>query len=671
MDNTPKTESIKNIVSNIKSGDMVLPEFQRDFVWDLGKTYDLFDSLIKDIFIGSIIYGIPSFEITVRELDNRPRKGDGSRKKLKLESYSLVQIDKKVKTGNFKIILDGQQRITSVFRALSGTDEVWFICKTNGDLSDADYSNITLENLLHQVSGQESPIHLSVRLSDAYEIMEKSYLESDIREKYFNKISYIIGRSSEEKDIIFRKYLRVISKIQDLLKAEKLFSYYLLNTTSEKFALFFERSNSKGIQLDFIDILAAKLYVGFNLREKIEEFEDNNPEYELNREIIVRSIAYVVNEGKDIDRSSILAKLNSNHFIEHWDIICLAYKHSLDFLFSNHFILNQSWMPYENMLVPIIMFYLKIGKDFSQMSESQLKFIKYWYWASIFSQRYTSSSNESIIQDSKILEGLAVNKKINDKSYFQKLRSIITNPDDLNSFSKKGSVIYKGVLNLINYKTGGLIDWKNSSNLNFNSKLEDHHIFPKEYLKTKFADLASSSIDSVINRTLIPKITNIKIGKKAPSTYLKELKIFNPDLEKSLTNHFIDFNLINGNFDLEYESFIQTRAKNIFNIISELIIQQEAVIKTDYFESFSKETSSEIEVFASYKGQKVNAFFNPKTKKIKYNGQEFDSVSAAADQVKKDISGIVSSTNGWDFWKYTDSLSQEYFISELRSNDNF
>ena len=43
---------------------------------------ELFDSLSKDVFIGSIIYGIPSFGLTVRELDTRPRKGTGSRKKL-------------------------------------------------------------------------------------------------------------------------------------------------------------------------------------------------------------------------------------------------------------------------------------------------------------------------------------------------------------------------------------------------------------------------------------------------------------------------------------------------------------------------------------------------------------------------------------------------------------
>lgn len=69
-------------MDEIRLKKIVLPEFQRDFVWDEPKTYDLFDSLIRDIFIGSLIYGIPSFELTVRELDTRPRKGNGSREKL-------------------------------------------------------------------------------------------------------------------------------------------------------------------------------------------------------------------------------------------------------------------------------------------------------------------------------------------------------------------------------------------------------------------------------------------------------------------------------------------------------------------------------------------------------------------------------------------------------------
>ncbi|WP_064213423.1 DUF262 domain-containing protein [Geobacillus stearothermophilus] len=56
-----QTESIKDLVENIHKENILLPEFQRDFVWELSKTCELFDSLVRDIFIGSIIYGKPSF----------------------------------------------------------------------------------------------------------------------------------------------------------------------------------------------------------------------------------------------------------------------------------------------------------------------------------------------------------------------------------------------------------------------------------------------------------------------------------------------------------------------------------------------------------------------------------------------------------------------------------
>jgi hypothetical protein len=75
MDTGQKTESIVQLVDDINRGAVALPEFQRDFVWDIEKTYDLFDSFARDIFVGSLIYGIPSFEITVRELDRRARSG--------------------------------------------------------------------------------------------------------------------------------------------------------------------------------------------------------------------------------------------------------------------------------------------------------------------------------------------------------------------------------------------------------------------------------------------------------------------------------------------------------------------------------------------------------------------------------------------------------------------
>ena len=69
------SESLLGIVHGIESRTIMLPEFQRDFRWELEQTYDLFDSLIRDIFVGTIIYGKPAFALTLREIDKRPRRG--------------------------------------------------------------------------------------------------------------------------------------------------------------------------------------------------------------------------------------------------------------------------------------------------------------------------------------------------------------------------------------------------------------------------------------------------------------------------------------------------------------------------------------------------------------------------------------------------------------------
>ena len=94
-----------------------------------------------------------------------------------------------------------------------------------------------------------------------------------------------------------------MNKIAAMYTRDKLVAYFLLNMSAEKFALFFERSNSRGITLSFVDILVAKLINGFNLRKKIEEFESENDGLEINREIIARAIAYLVSDGKKVDKN--------------------------------------------------------------------------------------------------------------------------------------------------------------------------------------------------------------------------------------------------------------------------------------------------------------------------------------------------------------------------------
>ncbi len=671
-----QTQSIKELIQDIDDGKIYLPEFQRDFVWEIFKTYDLFDSLIKDIFIGAIIFGIPSFDIAIREIDNRKKITKGKKRpSLEVKTITKAEIEKMNKVGgNFRLVLDGQQRTTSIYRALKGTDEVWFIAKNEDEILVNNFENAKLEELLEEITGEQDSERLSVKLSDVWDIEQNDYEEDEIKEKFFYTTSYYKTYSQVEgfdQKAEFKKFRNIRKKIADLFKSEKLLSFYLLDMNLEKFVVFFERSNTRGVQLNFIDILAAKLYTGnFNLKEKIKQFEQQNANHRLVPEIIVRSIAYIKSNPKEINRNYILGSLNAEDFKSLWDQQCKLYKITLDFLYQNHFIISQDWMPYENMIIPLINFLKEIGGDYHQMNPQQKMFIEYWYWNSVFSMRYSGSSNERIIEDSNILVLIAKGRKINSASYFNKLSKIqVLSPDDIYSFNRKANAVYQGVLNLINFENGGLLNWNNDAKLSLNSVLEDHHIFPKNYLNKVLASEAEKDlIDCVANRTLIPKLQNIKISDQSPSEYLKEIKNTNAEIEKSLENHLITKELITGEYDKEYSFFIELRSNAIFEIIDKRLIKPRDLIKEKFYEEIKFEEAANINVFCSYKSKIAEAVFNPSTTKIFYKGKLYDTPSAAAIAVKIDKGASETVTeNGWTFWKYIDENGIEKKITELRT----
>lgn len=669
-DNSQKTESIADLCKEIDNGTLVLPEFQRDFVWEEGKTYELFDSLARDIFIGSIIYGIPSFEITVRELDVRPRKGKGSRTRIKTQSFTKETIESKVQVSGFRLVLDGQQRITSMYRALKGIDPVWFIMKPEGKLPEGkSVKDCSIEELLDEFTGSQPLNRLSIQLADVRAIMNGDETESEWRAKYFEPLKFVDGKPAEEREEMFRSYLQLYKKLQDLLKSEKLLSYYLLNTTSEKFSLFFERSNSKGIQLNFIDILAAKLYSGFNLRKHIEAFEDEHKQSgPLNREVIVRAMAYIVSEGRDLDRKYILDKLTAANFTDHWTRLTTSYVRCLEFLTKNHFILTPAWMPYPNMLIPLMLFHQKIGGDFSQMTETQNEFIRYWYWAAIFSEHYSGSSNERIIMDSRALGRISENKAITDRRFFASLRCKITGPEDFLSLQKNVGALYAGILNLLNYDVNGLVDWMNTNKLTPANRLEDHHVFPRGYLEDTFKEDSEevATIDSVANRALIPKITNIKIGKKAPGTYLHLLKEKNNNLATCLHNHALPAELIDGTWDARYKEFLLARAGRMFALIEKHVLSREEDILKEYYQEPQARGGERMKVHARYHGKELLGELDLADEKIYIEGEVY-SVSGAGIEAKKRLSGKDGmTTNGWQFWRYLDDSGEEHFIEDLR-----
>ena len=577
-ENHSQTESLLDIIKGVENASIALPEFQRDFRWEMDQTYDLFDSLIKDIFIGTVIYGKPSFGMTVREIDQRPRKGKGSNALLKITNYDTSEITKLAQTQNLRIVLDGQQRLTSIYRAIKGIDNVFVVLRE--DIDKTSLGKLSLEEMVNRVEGTDDSSAISVRLSDAYKAETETLDDEDINSFFqasaFAKAKSLKADTQECKDAE-RIYRRGVTKIRDLFKQQKMVAFYLLDMSLDKFCLFFERSNSRGIQLDFTDILAAKLYHGFNLRAEMETFESQS-KFKLNREIVVRAIAYIVaaedNRPIKIDKKTILESLDAKDFQAHWSSVCNLFSESLKYLGNQHYILSQDWMPSENMVLPVMMFLRQI-KGFDQMSESQREFLQFWYWSSVFSNRYSTASNEAIIADSGALVQVALGQKISARNYFIRLRSLITEPSDLFSYNKKSSTIYRGVLNFLGFVGHGLKDWKSAQEIDVTMRLEDHHIYPRAYVigKPSFIgidkSLAEERMDCVVNRTLIPKILNIQIGKKSPSQYLSEIeKQQNPKLAECLATHLLPKDMIHdSSWDDYFSLFLDERADHIFNKI--------------------------------------------------------------------------------------------------------
>ena len=77
-ENQSLTVSLLDIVRTLKDQILLLPEFQRDFLWVSDQTHDPFDALSRVICIGTIIHGKPSLVMTLRGTDDRPR-GEGVR----------------------------------------------------------------------------------------------------------------------------------------------------------------------------------------------------------------------------------------------------------------------------------------------------------------------------------------------------------------------------------------------------------------------------------------------------------------------------------------------------------------------------------------------------------------------------------------------------------------
>jgi hypothetical protein len=577
-ENSQETRSIEDLMKMIDAGKLVLPEFQREFKWPIEKTVTLFDSINRNLFIGSLILARPKFDLACKDFDLRERGSKKHRPKPQLRKQAEFE------SKDIYTLLDGQQRATSIYRALKGPDKIYYWFQDFETLCSNkfyDYTNkkniLGLEYYISNVDLQPPKGNiLSVVVADLYKALE--YREQKFIEDYINPQLDNFPISNEQKEIAREFAGALFSDFKtEIIKKQKLLSVQLLNMPLEKFCLFFERSNSQGMNLSFVDIINAKVYIDFKLSREITDAKTNFSYFDDKIvDPVIRYINYLANG--EVTKDSILRDLVGSHLKTHWLVVAKDIDYIQKWLEENNWVFQVTQMPYRTMLLPLLSFYQNLpNKEFTQASQEQMDQLKYWFYGSLMDNRYGGgghgSTNVVIKKDCDILTQLAKGKKV-DKEFWAKIR-ITADFETYKRIDNAQSASFIG-LSYFLWHQNNFKNFENNNVVSMSANVDIHHVFPVEYIKSEFGENSDEYdfVDSVLNKVRINKISNIKIGKKSPYTYLSEIKDkFNSNIIKSLETHNINCGqeLLSGELDKRLFDFMKKRYDGLKAEIDKII----------------------------------------------------------------------------------------------------
>ena len=579
-----KTEySVQQLVDMTDKGELGLPDLQRGFVWKQNKIRDLLDSMMKGYPIGFIMLWASQSNMT---------KGENK----------VIGTGEKIAYGQDYVIIDGQQRITSLYAVLTGKE-----IKENDKPIKISFNPLTKEFAVRNASTEKNPEWVS-NISDIY-------LNANRSRAFINNFIKELKENREKKDeTLTEDDEQLIDEgISEILKLKD----YPINALvingdvdEESVADIFTRVNSGGVKLNENDFIMTLISVSSpELRDKIEEFCEEssnatkggkayNKLIDLKPQQIIRTTmaftfkrarlkyAYMKLRGSDLKRGAdgrIDMELRKQSFLE----LASGLNKVLDYENWNEFIrtvmsagfVNSSMVSSENALVYSYMMFL-IGKyNFNINSEKLRKIIARWYYMVSTSSHYTGAFESTVQEELNDID------RINDAEEFEKyindrISLVFTNdyfmhtiPDNLKSSASTSAVwnTYLAALNILNVKVLFSELYYNqllSGDLNGNrSALEKHHLYPKAYLE-KIGITEDRDRNQIANFAYIEWGDNMVIGDLSPAEYFRP--IFERKTDEKDIADVMKYNALPENwYNMNYNDFLTERRKMMANVIKE------------------------------------------------------------------------------------------------------
>jgi hypothetical protein len=551
---------LDQVLSEAMSGKLQLPDFQRGWVWD----DDHIASLLASISVSYPIGVVMTLQTGNPEVHFRPQPLEGVRLQGDVEPEMLI--------------LDGQQRITSLFLALKSGRPVPTRDSKKRAMARLYYADMALcvdpfgdrEEAIFSVPsdgivkafGGDVKLDVSTREQEIQQRMFPLAIVLDFSETMAWQLDFLENGPGEMNDRL-EMWKEFNSAIITAFVQYQVPSIQLVRSTpKEAVCQVFEKVNTGGVSLTVFELLTATYAADdFRLRDDWAAREERLQKHEVLKGFEATDFLQVVTLLSTLQRRSELIAVSPEDkrippvSCKRRDVLQLAlpdYRKWADiatdamdrvapFLHGEH-IFQARDVPYTTQLVPLASIFSVLGEKAEGQGVRQL--LRRWFWCGVFGEMYGGSTETRFAMDLQDVVAWVVD----DAEEPRTVREAQFQADRLLSLKSRLSAAYKGLFALQmkrgarDFRTGNTID----VHAYFDDAIDIHHIFPKDrYAKwCQEHGIDVGVVDTVVNKTAIDAKTNKKIGGNAPSVYLESIesaeKIDADELDAILQSHDID-----------------------------------------------------------------------------------------------------------------------------------
>ncbi len=527
---SPIRKFVRFINNEEEQGGLWLPNIQRNFIWDEEQIEKLFDSIMREYPIGSLLIWKTKEPIKIRKFNDNYKEG------LKVTDF-YVPTSKKTKL----IVLDGQQRLQSLFIGLKGSyngKELYFnVFSGKEEIEDIKFEFKFLEPSKADIS------HGWVKVKDiVYDNRNYDEIAESIVEKIEKKGSSI-SLSKVRKNIL--------TLLQQFIENENIITYIELDSVDnpEQYTLndiveIFIRANSGGTPLSKSDLMFSLLTTKWEgIEEDLTNFlEDlNGTAFNFSRDFVLKTSLILIDTGAKYDVMKFRNETNLQKLQSNWENIKNSIREIRDFIFNYTYIRDDKALPSYLALIPLIYFNYNLH---NKWKDSNKKLLANWLTRVLLTGAFSGSSDtlldaiiKKIKNDFNIEE---INKEIRDRGR----RTTISRDSLLNTYygEKKLYLIFALWYQNINFNPVyyGNLPWVD-------------HIFPQSKLKK----INKKDRDQIANLMLLSAEENRDEKKdKLPEEWLKDKN-----------DDYFDIHLIPRDKELwkleNFEKFVEKRKKLI------------------------------------------------------------------------------------------------------------